>query len=151
MKVLRTKTSEMYLDEHGILHKTVIENSHADLEAIKESDEITRKLTEGKKVLVLYDARNHFTLTEEAMEYSRKDIFNKQRIATAIVSDRVGIRIMVDYVTKVVKAPIPIKVFSTKEDAMAWLLTFKKDTKKSEPLSPAPNLTRFRDKAKEHE
>jgi len=139
------------MDEHGILHKTVIENSHADLEAIKESDEVTRKLTNGKKVLVLYDARNHFTLTEDAMEYSRKDIFNKQRIATAIVSEKVGIRIMVDYMTKVVKAPIPIQVFSTIEDAMEWLLTFKKDTKKGEAISSASNLTRFREKTDEDE
>jgi hypothetical protein len=131
MKSLHTKTSKMHIDGHGIFHKTVIENCHVDLEAVKESDKATQEFTGGEKVLMLYDARPHFTLTEDAMEYARKDIFNKQRIATAIVSDKLGIKLMVDYIMNTVKSPIPIKVFSTKEEAMEWLLTFKKEETKS--------------------
>ena len=130
MAVYRTKTSEMYFDEHGILHKSVVENCHIDLEAIKESDKITRKITKGKKVFMLYDANKHFTLTEEAMEYALKDIFNKQRIATAIITDKVGIRITADYVQKVLKSETPIKVFSNKTDAMKWLLAIKRKLEK---------------------
>jgi hypothetical protein len=148
MKVVKTKTSEMFMDEHGILHKTVVENCHVTLENLKESDEATRELTEGKKVLVLYDARPHFTLTEDAMEYAQKDIFDKQRIATAIVSDKVGIRITIDYMNKIVKSPIPIRAFSNKEDALKWLLTFRKDTNRKKHKSAVPNLIRFRKKLK---
>jgi hypothetical protein len=127
MKSVHTKTCDLSIDEHGIFHKTVLENCHVDIDAVKESDIATEELTEGKKVLMLYDARPHFTLTEDAMEYARKDIFNKKRIATAIVSEKIGIRLMVDYIMNVVKSPIPIKVFSTIEDATEWLLTFKKE------------------------
>ncbi|MGP8215683.1 MAG: STAS/SEC14 domain-containing protein [Bacteroidia bacterium] len=126
MEKIRTKTSEMFIDEHGIFHKTVIENCHVDIETIKESDKATNELTKGKKVLMLYDARKHFTITEDAMEYARKDVFNKQRIATAIVSEKMGIKIMVDYIMNVLKSPIPIKIFTNTEEALAWLLTFKK-------------------------
>jgi hypothetical protein len=135
MKVHRTKTSEMFLDEHGILHKTVIENCHIDLDALKESEEMTRKITDNKRVKVLYDASNHFTLTEEAMEYTQKTIFDKQRIATAIVSNKVGIRITVDYMMKVMKSHIQIKVFTNKEEAMDWLLSIKTEkTAEQEPF-----------------
>ncbi len=131
MKVIRTQTSEMFLDEHGILHKTVIEDCHVDLQSLKESDKITRELTKGKKVLMLYDARNHFTLTEDAMEHAQKDIFSKQRIATAIVSTKAAIKITVDYMNNIMKSPVPIKIFTTKKEALKWLLTFKdKDSKK---------------------
>jgi hypothetical protein len=146
MSIKRTKTSEMLIDDHGIFHKTVIENCHVDLEALKESDKITEELTEGKKVLMLYDARNHFTLTEDAMEYAQKDIFNKKRIATAIVSNKTGIKITIDYMNKVMKPTIPIKIFSTKEDALEWLLTFKKETNKGNIKLNAKNLTRFSSK-----
>jgi hypothetical protein len=125
MKIVRTKTSEMFLDEHGILHKTVIENSHADLATLKESEEATHNLTKGERVLELYDARNHFTLTEDAMQYAQKEILNKQRIATAIVSNKVAIKIMVDFIMNVLKSETPIKIFNTKEAALKWLLTFK--------------------------
>lgn len=123
MKSIRSKTSEMYMDEYGILHKTAIENCHINLESLKESEAITRQLTGNKKVAVFYDARNHFTITDEALEYVRKDIFNKQRIATAIVSRKTGIRIMVDYITRAHASAIPVKVFSNKEDALEWLIS----------------------------
>ena len=146
MAITRTKTSEMFVDEHGIFHKTVIENCHVDLEALKESDKVTEELTKGEKVLMLYDARNHFTLTEDAMEYAQKDIFNKKRIATAIVSDKTGIKITIDYMNKVMKPSIPIKIFSTKEEALAWLLTFKKVTDKESAHFRPSNLNGFSSK-----
>lgn len=135
MKPIHTKTSDMYMDDHGILHKTVVENCHISLDALKETDEITRTLTKGKKVAVLYDARNHFTITDEALEYSRKDIFNKQRLAMAIVSRKTGIRIMVDYITRAHNTQIPVKVFGNTEEAMEWLLTV---IKKANPLHRSP-------------
>jgi hypothetical protein len=143
MKIVRTKTSEMFIDEHGIYHKTVIENCHVDLAALKESSLATDKLTEGKKVLMLYDARNHFTLTEDAMEYAQKDIFNKKRIATAIISNKTGIKITVDYMVRVMKLSIPIEVFNNIEDAVTWLLTFK-ETGKHKTKPKATNLNGFR-------
>lgn len=129
MKTLHTKTSILTIDEHGIFHKTVVEDCHVDLEAVQEADRLMQELTGGNKVLMLYDARPHFTITEDAMEYSRKDIFNKQRIATAIISDKIAIKIMVDYFMNTLKSPVPIKVFSNKEDALEWLLLFKEQEK----------------------
>jgi hypothetical protein len=129
MKTLHTKTSTLIIDEHGIFHKTVVEDCHVDLEAVHEADRLMQELTGGNKVLMLYDARPHFTITEDAMEYSRKDIFNKQRIATAIISDKIAIKIMVDYFMNTLKSPVPIKVFSSKEDALEWLLSFKEQEK----------------------
>jgi hypothetical protein len=137
MKVVRTKTSEMFFDEHGILHKTVIENSHADLSTLKESELITNKMTKGKKVLELYDARNHFTLTEDAMVYAQKEILNTQRIAVAIVSTKTGIKIMVDFMMQVLKTNAPIKLFTNKKEALNWLLTFKKDKPVATRRKPA--------------
>lgn len=132
----------MFVDEHGIFHKKVIENCHIDLANLKESDKITEELTKGKKVLMLYDARAHFTITEEAMEYTQKDIFKKKRLATAMISDKTAVKIMVDYMTKTMKMAMPIKVFSNTEDAIKWLLELK-SLSKTGAKPAAHNLTRF--------
>jgi hypothetical protein len=139
MKVYRTKISEMFFDKYGILHKTVVENCHVDLEALQESDRLTRKITENKKVYVLYDARPHFTLTEDAMEFAQKDIFNKQRLATAIVADKVGVRITADYMKNVLKTVIPIQIFQSKAEALKWLLEIKAKEEKPKKSS-APEI-----------
>ena len=136
----------MLIDEHGIFHKTVIENCHVDLEALKESDKVTEELTKGEKVLMLYDARNHFTITEDAMEYAQKDIFNKKRIATAIVSEKTGIKIMVDYITKTMKPSMPIRIFCNTEEALAWLITLKKESGKVATQLNTSNLNGFSSK-----
>jgi hypothetical protein len=142
MKIIRTKSAEMFIDEHGIFHKKVIENCHVDLDTLKESDRITEKLTGNKKVLMVYDARAHFTLTEDAMEYAQKDIFNKKRIATAIISDKLAIKITVDYMMKTMKSIIPIRVFTNEEEAIAWLLATKA-TQQANTKTRVRNLTRF--------
>lgn len=143
MKALRTKTSELSIDEHGIFHKKVVENCHVDIESLKESDKLTEKLTGGKKVFMLYDARAYFTITEEAMEYAQKDIFNKKRLATAIISEKTAIKIMVDYIMKVKKSTIPIKVFSNEKEGLEWLLSLKGSSGKNSLKPAAPNLTGF--------
>jgi len=135
MKIIRTKSAEMFIDEHGIFHKKVIENCHLDLETLKESVKATEELTKGKRVLMLYDARAHFTLTEDAMDYAQKDIFNKKRIATAIISNKLAIKITVDYMVKIMKTTIPIKVFSNQEEAIEWLLSLKGTGNKKAKIS----------------
>ena|ERR1700733_8513812 len=124
MKTHRTITSDMFIDEHGIVHKTILEGYHVDINAVKEADIATQKITGGKRVLVLYDLGPHFTITPDATTYANEDIINKQYIAIAIVSDKLAVKITTDYFSKTLKTPIHL--FSNKKDAIEWLLTFKK-------------------------
>ena len=122
---IKTKTCLVSKDEFGIIHKTVIPNSHLSAEDIKESDEIGFKLSDGKKALILYDARPAFTLTNDAMEYLHKNLLSKRRIASAIVSDQPGIKVLGDYFKNRQQGKAQIKVFSTMREGMEWLLSFK--------------------------
>ena len=126
---ITTNTCIVDIDDFGIIHKTVRAHSHIDADDIKESDEIGFKLSKGKKALILYDARPSFTLTDKAMEYLHKNLLSKRRLASAIVSDKPGIKMLGDYF-KNGKANNPqIRVFKTMKEAMSWLLSFKGITK----------------------
>jgi hypothetical protein len=122
---IKTTTCLVSKDEFGIIHKTVRPNAHLDADDIEESDEIAYNLAGGKKALILYDARPAFTLTEAGMDYLHKHLLSKRRIASAIVSDWPGIKVLGDYFKNRQNGGVQIKVFKTMREAMEWLLSFK--------------------------
>jgi hypothetical protein len=125
MEKLVTSLGEYWITENGVLYKKVKENAHIDLVELKKSFAAVKEFTGNKKTLMLYDGRTHFTVTHEAMEYYRTHVA-AYSIASAIVSDRIGIRIMVDFAVKFMGVPSPVKMFANDEKAMKWLLTFRK-------------------------
>src|ERR1700722_700336 len=125
LKDIKTDTCIVSKDADGIIHKTVRPNAHLDDKAIKESDEIGFDLAGGKKALILYDARPNFTLNNKGMEYLHKHLLSKRRIASAIVSDKPGIRLLGHYFDNSPAGSPPVKVFHAMRDAKAWLLSFK--------------------------
>lgn len=126
MKEVKTSTCIVSSDKFGIIHKTVRTNAHLDAADIKKSDDIGFELSQGKKALILYDARPKFTLTEKGMEYLHKHLLSKDRIASAIVSDQAGVKMLVDYFKDKQKTNGPqIRIFKTMHEALVWLLSFK--------------------------
>ena len=122
MKKITTKTNEVSLDSNGIIHKKVIEGAHLDRQHIIESEKICEELAGSKKFLLFIDAMSLHTMTPEAVDELKKS--HNTRVATAIFSKSTAIRILADHLGKEEK--IPIKLFPDKEQALQWLLTFKK-------------------------
>ncbi|HSY75528.1 MAG TPA: hypothetical protein VK890_01650 [Bacteroidia bacterium] len=126
MEKLVNNLGEYWITEEGVLYKKVKENAHIDLIELKKSLTQIKEFTGHKKILMFYDGRGtHFTVTHEAMEYYRTEVA-AYSIASAIVSDRIGVRVMVDFAVKIMGVPSPVKMFKDAEKAMKWLLTFKK-------------------------
>jgi len=124
MKKIRTKTEEIAIDNHGIVHKTIIENSHIGIDEVKEAEDACAKLAGKDKYIVLVDANALHTMTPEAAEELKNNLDSK-RIATAVVSDKLGIRILFSYLVKRENAIAPIALFQDKEEAINWLLQLK--------------------------
>jgi hypothetical protein len=125
MHKIRTKINEKWVDENGILWIKVIEGASIDLPNLMEDASVNDSLTGGKKALALYDARNFFTITPEARDYVNSGILDISRIATAVVTDKLGARLIVNFVMRVRKPKTPLKMFKNEEDALQWLATFK--------------------------
>jgi len=125
MKRVKTKINEKWVDENGILWIRVIDGASINLENLIEDASVNDSLTDGKKALALYDARNFFTITPEASNYVKSGILDKSRIATAVVTDKLAARLIVNIITMLKKPETPLKMFNNEKDALHWLHSFK--------------------------
>ena len=128
-KIYKTKVSDIRIDEEGILWVTSMRLCEIDLEEAMACFEIYKKLgCDQKKVLQLMDFRNNVTITKEARDYVSihgKNYF----IASALVSDSLAARIMVNFFNKFYKNPVPFKMFGDFDSALKWLRAHKKKSK----------------------
>jgi hypothetical protein len=113
------------MDEDGILWLRPIEGAVIDLAAFIEDDKTTPELTGGKKALALYDGRANFTETPDAKAFIKSRILERSRIATAVLTDKLFMRLLVNFVNNFAKPKSPVKMFSNEKKAKEWLLSFK--------------------------
>lgn len=126
-EIIKTKTSEIWIDERDVLRVNILEGSELNLEEVVTCFDSYRELGcgENNKVLQLMDARVNCTMTKEAREYvakQAKDFF----IASAVVTDNLVVRLIANFITKFYKLEVPFKIFDTEEKAWEWLLRFRK-------------------------
>jgi hypothetical protein len=117
---LATNTYFIRKDEHGIIHRRVKADAHIDIKEAKECEELCLSINDSKKMLTVIDARNFHTLTPEATRYI-KTTHNASRAATAIVSENLSQKITASFM----KGKTPVKIFSSENEAVMWLRTFK--------------------------
>ncbi|HEX8517601.1 MAG TPA: hypothetical protein VF868_15495 [Bacteroidia bacterium] len=125
--VYRTKSSEMYFDQEGILWVKPKEDAEIDLDEVKACFEVYRQMGAGKenKVLQLIDARLNFTMSREAREHTANEGRNFF-IASAVISENLPVRLLVNFFGLFYKHQVsPIKLFSSEEAARSWLLRFR--------------------------
>ncbi len=127
---LVTKSHHIFKDNDGIIHVEIIEGAHICLQSIKESGKYIHSYAGNRKELVIVDARKHHTITDEAMSFLKTEMIEKNRLATAVVTDKLGIRIMIDYFTKFLKSKAKVRIFTSEEEALKWLLGFRIRNKK---------------------
>jgi hypothetical protein len=124
--VIRTPINEKYIDDEGFLRMKVIDGVQITVDNLKEDMSVNKELTGGKKICVLYDARPNFLITVQAREFLQTEAFNADRLATAVITNKLGVRIMVNFMTRVKKTVTPLRVFSNEEKALKWLRSFGK-------------------------
>lgn len=122
---IKTKINEKWIDEQGIVWMKAIEGVHMDIEALKEDHERSLELLGSHKILVMYDARSHFSISPEARAFLSKGILNENRIATAVLSPNLGVRLLVNFMNSINPPKSPLKMFSNENDAMQWLQFIK--------------------------
>ena len=126
---IKTQINEKWIDDQGIVWMKAIEGVHMDVEALKEDHQRSLELMGSHKILVMYDARNHFTISPEARAFLSKGILNENRIATAVLSPNLGVRLLVNFMNSINPPKSPIKMFSSEGEALKWLLNIKEIVK----------------------
>ncbi|MGQ0828934.1 MAG: DUF7793 family protein [Bacteroidota bacterium] len=124
MNKVRTSVAEMFIDEDDILRIKILKGVHVTLEKSKEYYQASNQLTKNNKVLVMVDASQDYTITDEAKEYGASEEVSKNRIAVAIVTNSIANRLTVNLYIKFYKPIVPTKMFSEEQAALKWLKTF---------------------------
>jgi hypothetical protein len=130
MKVLiqkHLKFADIFVYDNGIFHIHVLGKIPLTLEQAKTITENRKTLMSNKKALVLTTSNDKFVVpTQEVIEYlecaNRLDTVK----ATAFVVSSFSQRLSVKSSNLLSRMPTLIACFSTKEEAVEWLLS-KKD------------------------
>jgi hypothetical protein len=121
----KTKVSEIWIDDEGIMHVEFARGVELSLEDMEEGYAIFRELGVGpgmRKSRQLLSG-GPFTISREAREFagrSGKDYF----VAAAMISDSIVMRFVIHIFNTLQKHDVPFRMFSNEEEAVAWLRTF---------------------------
>ena len=126
-KIIKTKTSEIWIDDRGILNLKTYEGAELNYEEVKNCFDVYRELGIGStnKVLQLISSKDNFNITKEGREYAAKygkDFF----IASAVVTDNLAVRLLANFFRNFYKFIVPFKIFESEGKAVDWLLRYRK-------------------------
>lgn len=122
MEIVYTDIAELrYKTDDIILNIKILEGAEMNLANTKRHYQLINELTRNKKHLALVDAINFFTITPEGLHYSSRPETVANRIATAHYNCSAVNKLTTNFFVNYYRPPIPIKIFDTKEEAIAWL------------------------------
>lgn len=127
MHQIELKKSIVTLMDNGILHIYLKPNAEIELSDAVLIVEAMGKLGKGKKFPVLIDAGEFTSVDKEVRVFSAGEESNIYTLADAIAYYSFAQKLIADFYIKHNRPAVPTKVFPTKEEAIQWLETFKKE------------------------
>lgn len=122
---IETKTANLFFEDN-VLHIVFKQDAAVDLEDVVENKEARLALQQGKKALVLGDIREVWQLSKEAQNYLASEEVTNLNIAMAILTNSLTTVLTANFFIKFKKPKTPTKMFSSKKEALEWLLAFEK-------------------------
>ncbi|HET6989807.1 MAG TPA: STAS/SEC14 domain-containing protein [Bacteroidia bacterium] len=112
----------IWRDDNDIIHIKPNDGFEFDKKDVQRQFDLYAKLGLGKnnRALLLADGTVDFSMTKEARDLAAKkakDYF----IATAVISNSLSIRLLVNFLNSFYNFGIPIKLFRDEKDALKWL------------------------------
>jgi hypothetical protein len=121
-----TRTANIYIDDNNVLHIVMHTNARLDYEDAVDNALVIKKLSKGKKVLKLIDARQTFSMDKKAREFVNT-VDLKQTIARAVVKGSALNSLLMTFFIALSKPETPTKIFSDYDKAYKWLLKLQKE------------------------
>jgi hypothetical protein len=126
MEKVKTRTAEMWKDEHDIFWVRILPVVEIDWEDITDNMLVTRTITQNKPSLKLLDARTKWKITSAAQEYYKKEDVPERTIARAVLVASVADKLIQSFLTRLYRQEVPLRFFTSEEEAIKWLLSQKK-------------------------
>ncbi len=116
-----TATAWLTLSEDGIVRILFKKSVEVDLPAQDENHAAFIRICGDKKRPVIYRTQDYVNFTKEARERSVLLEKTSPILASAMIPQNFGYKLLADLYIRINKPGIPTKVFSTEEEAVAWL------------------------------
>jgi hypothetical protein len=110
--------------EERILYIRFFDDMEIDLIDVKEIYDKGLEMANGKSYCALADVRNSPESTPEARAFGATLGYSKYRLADAILTTSVAMKLIVNSYIKFNKPKVPTKMFVTESEAIKWLKTF---------------------------
>jgi hypothetical protein len=121
-----TTTTGLSIGDDGILRITIFEGAKIELKDIRNHYTVSQRITNGKKVKALIDARAIFSISMESRAYAAGPEVSASRIASAILVNSFATKFIINLYITFNKPVHPVKIFSDETLALAWLNSISK-------------------------
>ena len=118
---IETSNCQFFWSPDGILNLITKSNSKTTLESAIEENDAIRQMTKGEPVLLVADIRNLTSVSSDAREYIKQPEIAGLYKAVAMIVDNVFSRVIGSFVLGFVSSGYPVKMFTNREKAIAWL------------------------------
>jgi len=117
----------LQLRSDGILQIDMKPNVKLSLADAKEMVRMFGEMDKGREFLLLFIAGDDTTVDTEARYYASGPEANKYTIASAFVVKTITQKLLGNAYVTFNKPITPTRIFTDKEEALKWLLSFPKD------------------------
>jgi len=115
-----TRTATVRLDARGFVHIVVTPLAEQHLADALENIDAVKRLSGESPLPLLVDMRRVKSIDNAAHEVYRDGHTPLPRAMAMLVASPLS-RIIANYFTTMFEGPIPTRVFTTEDDAMAWI------------------------------
>lgn len=129
LKEVYTSTVRMRLLSNGIIHYTYLENATVDKVEHLENHAALVNIANVPQHPLLVDALEYVNITSEARKLIRSLEPVTPILARAIVTDSMGLKMIISFYKNVNRPIYPMQVFKKYEDAWNWLLSLRTSMK----------------------
>ena len=121
-----TSVTKIWEDDEGIAHTEFLPGARVNCEAAEEHFEACRQLTGNEKKPVMVDLKNLVYADRGARQCFSSDASTSITKASAVIVDSAIGQVVGGFFMGLNRPPVPIKLFTSREEAMKWLREFKK-------------------------
>lgn len=124
------RTSEIIFFEGNFVWVKIKDEVEIQYEDSEEQFQLFKKhYTPNDRFVVLIEPGRYTSITKEAREIGLRKESNEMSIAIAVIIHSLAQRLIINFQSKFVsKTKTQMRAFDTKEEAMTWLKSFKKES-----------------------
>ena len=123
VEIIEFSHTKISLRKDGIVQLDIARDIVYTVKDIKEIGEAIRKISNGIRLPLLQIPGKYASIDDEARKFVAKDQI-KYATASAIINTSLAQSLIANFYIKFNKPMVPTRIFTNKEDAEKWLLTF---------------------------